>query len=49
LGAEADIDEASAKLEIAMLCERSLVELNPARRLEATPQGIRLWQQAKPK
>ena len=48
LGAEADIDEGSAKNEIATLCERGLAKLNPARRLEVTARGAQLWQQVKP-
>ena len=49
LGAEADLDEGSAKLEIAALCERGLARLNAARRLEATDEGSRLWGEVKPK
>ena len=48
LGTATDIDEGSARLEIAALCERGLVELNAARRLEATPRGAHLWQEVKP-
>lgn len=44
LGAEADIDEASAKTALAELCEQSLVRLSATRRLEATMQGLQLWQ-----
>lgn len=48
LGPEADLDEESAKHEIAELCERKLVRLNAAHRLEATESGARLWGQSKP-
>ena len=48
LGSETDVDEESAKLAIAELCERGLVSLNAARRLEATASGERLWGQLKP-
>lgn len=44
LGAEADLDEASAKQVIGALCERRLVRLSFTRRLEATLQGVQLWQ-----
>lgn len=48
LGTATDIDEGSARLEIAALCERGLVTLNATRRLEATARGARLWQEVKP-
>jgi hypothetical protein len=48
LGAAADIDEGSARLEIAALCERGLARLTATRRLEATPAGARLWQELTP-
>lgn len=48
LGSETDIDEDSAKLEMAELCEQNLVRLNAARWLEATESGARLWQRLKP-
>ena len=48
LGPEADLDEDTAKLAIAVLCEQGLVSLNAARRLEATESGVRLWGQLKP-
>ena len=48
LGADADIDEETAKIELAALCERGLVSINSARRLEATETGERLWRQLKP-
>ena len=48
LGADADIDEDTAKIELAALCERGLVSINSARRLEATETGERLWRQLKP-
>jgi len=48
LGPETDLDEESAKLTIAELCERGLVRLNEARRLEATEAGASLWRRVKP-
>lgn len=48
LGAEADLDEDTAKLGIAELLERRLISLNAARRLEATESGVRLWRRLKP-
>jgi hypothetical protein len=48
LGSEAELDENTAKLAIAELIERGLVSLNPARRLEATGTGMRLWAKLKP-
>ncbi len=48
LGPKTDVDEESAKLAIAELCERGLVSLNAARRLEATESGVRVWGQHKP-
>jgi hypothetical protein len=47
LGFDADIDEESAKQEIAVLCERSLVHLSSTRRLEATAAGAVLWRDHK--
>lgn len=47
LGAEADIDEASAKQAIAALCEQQLARLSLTRRLEATTQGLQHWQARK--
>jgi hypothetical protein len=48
LGAETDVDEETAKLGIAELLERGLVNLNTARRLEVSESGVRLWTQLKP-
>lgn len=48
LGPEADIDEETAKLEIAELCERGLAKLDAWRRLEATEAGVLLWRRLKP-
>jgi 3'-5' exonuclease len=48
IGTETDIDEETAKLEIAGLCERGLIKITVARRMEATEAGARLWQQVKP-
>lgn len=47
IGAEADVDEGSARLEIAALCKRGLLRLSLTRRLEVTPAGISLWQRHK--
>jgi hypothetical protein len=47
-GADADLDEDTARLEIAELCDRGLIRLHTAQRLEATGSGSRLWQQLKP-
>ena len=48
IGPEADLDEETARLAIAELCERELVRLNEERRLEATGAGARLWHRLKP-
>jgi hypothetical protein len=48
LGADTDIDEDTARIVIAELLGRGLVNLNAARRLEATESGARLWSQLKP-
>ncbi len=48
LGDEADVDEASAKLEIAELCQQGLVRVTPTRRLEASESGMSIWQKYKP-
>lgn len=48
LGAEAELDEETARLEIAELCERGLARLDVGRRLEATESGARLWREVKP-
>jgi hypothetical protein len=47
LGADAYLDEESAKLSIIDLCERNLVRITATRRLEATKEGARLWYQLK--
>lgn len=47
LGADADLDDESAKLGIADLCERNLVKITTTRRLEATAEGARRWHQLK--
>ncbi|MEP7270312.1 MAG: ribonuclease D [Acidobacteriota bacterium] len=43
IGREADIDEGTARQEIARLCEEGLVVINTDRRLEATITGIESW------
>lgn len=48
IGPETDIDEETAKLEIAELCERGLIRITVERRMEATESGTRLWHQVKP-
>ena len=48
LGAEAELDEETARNEIAELCARGLARLDPGRRLEATDEGARLWREVKP-
>lgn len=48
LGEDADLDESSAKNEIAGLCQRGLVRLTPTRRLEANESGRGVWQTYKP-
>lgn len=48
LGEETEIDESSAKLEIAGLCQRGLVSISPSRRLEANESGRSIWQKHKP-
>jgi hypothetical protein len=48
LGDDADIDEASARQEIAQLCEGGLASLSFTRRLEATTAGTQLWRAHKP-
>lgn len=48
IGAGADIDEETAKLEIAELCERGLARLDGGRRLGATEAGALLWRRLKP-
>ncbi len=44
---EEDIDETTAKQEIAALRDRGLIQLSLSRRLEATPDGEELWRQNK--
>lgn len=47
LGSEADIDEGTARGEIARLCEEGWVRINATRRLEAADRGARLWRRRK--
>lgn len=49
IGVDADIDEESAQLTIAALCESGLLQLSLSRRLEATPDGRECWQRDKPR
>lgn len=49
LGEQADVDEATAKHEIAGLCESGLVVTTPMRRLEASEEGRGLWLKRKPR
>jgi len=48
LGEDADLDEATAKIEIAGLCESGLVSITPTRRLEANETGRAVWQAHRP-
>ena len=48
LGQDADLDEATAKLEIAGLCESGLVRITHTRRLEANESGIDTWHSRRP-
>lgn len=48
LGDDADIDEASARQEIAHLCEGGWAQLSLSRRLEATAPGAQFWRAHKP-
>lgn len=48
LGEDADLDEATAKLEIAGLCESGLVRITGTRRLEASERGIDTWHIRRP-
>ena len=47
LGEDADLDESSAKMEIAGLCQRGLIRITPTRRLEADESGRAVWQKYK--
>lgn len=47
LGEDADLDESSAKIEIAGLLERGLIRITTTRRLEANEVGRSLWQRHK--
>lgn len=47
LGADGELDEETAKLGIADLCERKLIEITETRRLKATGKGADLWQRLK--
>lgn len=49
LGKDADLDEETAKLGIVELVERKLVVISEARRLAATAEGARIWEQMKSK
>jgi predicted transport protein len=49
LGLDEDIEENAAKEQIAALCETKLIQISPSRRLEATAEGARTWQQNKPR
>jgi hypothetical protein len=44
LGADAEIDEESAKQLIEALCEKGFVRINSSRRLESTGAGNLLWE-----
>lgn len=49
LGEQADVDEETARNEIAGLCERGLLVTTPTRRLEASEEGRGLWLKQKPR
>jgi hypothetical protein len=49
LGSETDFDEETARIAISELIERNLIRLTAdTRRLEATEEGVRIWQKIKP-
>jgi hypothetical protein len=48
LGFDADLDENSARQEIASLREQNLIHISPSRRLEVTAFGQGAWQRLKP-
>lgn len=48
LGRDADVDESSAKMEIAEMCRRGLVIVTPMRRLEVSELGRDIWQKGQP-
>jgi hypothetical protein len=47
LGTETDIDEGTARDEIARLKDDGLIAINLTRRLEATSRGVKVWQRHK--
>lgn len=49
LGEQADVDEETAREEIAGLCERGLLVTTPTRRLEASAEGRDIWSKRKPR
>ncbi len=48
IGKNAELDESTAKLEIAGLCQRGLIRITPTRRLEASEAGRSIWHKYKP-
>jgi hypothetical protein len=48
LGADVDIDELTAKQELAALINKGLARLSLSRRLEATAAGLKFWADHKP-
>jgi hypothetical protein len=48
LGADSDIDELTAKQELAALIDKGLARLSISRRLEATAAGLKFWADHKP-
>lgn len=48
LGEDADLDESTAKIEIAGLCESGLVRITPTRKLEARETGRDIWRTRRP-
>jgi len=48
LGEDEEIEENTAKQEISSLCEQGYIQISLSRRLEATGDGSKVWQQNKP-
>jgi hypothetical protein len=48
LGADADMDELTARQELAALIDKGLARLSISRRLEATATGLKFWADHKP-
>lgn len=48
VGGDEELDEMTAKQEIATLCELGLIKISLSRRLEAATGGAEIWEQNKP-